>query len=173
MEQCGLQPLRNAFSRSITPARIFPQPPRLLGPTLRSINSGQQRQGQILGCGGTAPWGLLEGRVASVERVLGLEAIEDLLDGENLQPRMDGAAGDSNRNSAQFCRLFPPSGAQSNQVSRKPLDGKTILIFAIEPHAALSLEKTLGPSRKTSPASLKKAKKNGKYPHPPGTFLPT
>lgn len=54
---------------------------------------GLQREDQVLGCGGTAARGFLECGVAAVERVLRLLAIEDLLDGEDLEFGIGGAIG--------------------------------------------------------------------------------
>ena len=50
-----------------------------------ALFSGEQGQGEVFGGCGAAARGFLEGGVAAVEGVLGLAAVEDLLDGEDLE----------------------------------------------------------------------------------------
>ena len=51
-----------------------------------STFAGEQGQGEVFGGGGAAARGLLEGGVAAVRGILGLLAVKDLLDGEDLKP---------------------------------------------------------------------------------------
>jgi hypothetical protein len=53
----------------------------------------EEGQGQVGGGLGTAARGFFEGGVAAVEGVFGLLAVQDLLDGEDLQPGVGGAVG--------------------------------------------------------------------------------
>ena len=51
----------------------------------RSLVGGEQREGEVLGGGGTVARGFFEGGVAAVGGIVGLFAVEDLLNGEDLQ----------------------------------------------------------------------------------------
>ena len=53
----------------------------------------QEGQGQVFGGGWAAARGFFEGGVAAVEGVFGLLAVENLLDGEDLEARVGGAVG--------------------------------------------------------------------------------
>ena len=58
-----------------------------------SVVAGQEGQGQVFGGGGTAAEGFFEGGVAAVEGVGGLLAVQNLLDGEDLEAWVGGAVG--------------------------------------------------------------------------------
>ena len=59
----------------------------------RSVVSGQEREGEVFGGGGAAARGFFEGGVAAVGGVLGLAAVENLLDGEDLEAGISAAVG--------------------------------------------------------------------------------
>ena len=53
----------------------------------------EEREGKVGGGVGAAARGFFEGGVAAVEGVFGLLAVEDLLDGEDLELWVGGAVG--------------------------------------------------------------------------------
>ena len=59
-----------------------------------SVFAGQERQGEVFGGGGAAARGLFEGGVAAMGGIVGLLAVENLLDGEDLQARPGAAVED-------------------------------------------------------------------------------
>ncbi len=62
-------------------------------PQSSSILAGEQREDHVFGGGGAVARGLLKGGVAAMGRIIGLPAVENLLDGENLQARVGAAVG--------------------------------------------------------------------------------